>query len=189
MKHINRFFIIGIVTVFLFTSITSAFELYQTMEKNKDINVITLDFSFSKPIFEKIKIKNEIFDRVTIDDLPNTHAYNIPSLPVKPVRILLPQGRNVKNIEVYTSNKTSLGKGFNVERGGKVVPITNIYVTKQRNILPSVSHGTAGCGISRGFDSLYKSIGVYIYRGFSILHVNLYPVQYDIETGELSFFK
>ncbi|RLF50312.1 MAG: hypothetical protein DRN24_06755, partial [Thermoplasmata archaeon] len=188
LRYVNRFFIIGIVVVFLFTTATSAFEIYQTIEKNKDIETITLDFSFSKPKLEKIKIKNKIFDRVTIDSLQNTYGLNKPSLPVKPVKILLPQGRNVKNIEVYTSNKISLGKGFNIETGGNLVPLTDTYMMRSRDKFSSVSQGIGYTIMSKGFNSLYQNIGVYIYRGFSILHVNIYPVQYDIETGELSFF-
>jgi len=175
MMKINKFLTIVILTLFLIASMTSAFGIKKTSEQTEDL---IFEFSFTKPKLEKITVKGEIYDRITIDSLLNSYDLGEPCLPVKPVKILLPQGRDVENIEVYTSDKYSLGTSFNVQVGGKVVPITmKKHVTRERDSIPSVVS-----------DSLYSNIGVYIYRGFSILHVNLYPVQYDPNVGEISYY-
>ena len=51
---------------------------------------IVLTYTFSKPILEKIEIKGEIYDRITINGLPNSGDLHEPRLPVKPLKILLP---------------------------------------------------------------------------------------------------
>jgi len=89
-------------------------------ENNNDI---ICDYCFFKPKIEKVEIKGEIFDRVTIDGLSNTCNYREPCLPVKPLRILLPRGKDVKDIRVITDEKTILGVGYKTEIGGRVIPL------------------------------------------------------------------
>ena len=117
MKSVNKILIIGILAMFLLATVASALEI-----KNKTLNeeIIVLDFSFSEPRLEKINIKNRVYDRISADGLPNTNDFREPRLPVKPLRILLPQGGSMENIEVFTSDKISLGAGYDVELGLKL---------------------------------------------------------------------
>ena len=73
---------------------------------------IVMDFSFEKPVIEKVMINGEIYDRITMLDLPNYGNLGEPSLSVKPLRILLPQGTRVKEIEIIGIDKIILGKEY-----------------------------------------------------------------------------
>ena len=177
--------IVGIfVCMLMVTSLGQALEIKNMVEHSE---CITFDFSFSEPRLEEIDVRHGIYDRVTVDDLPNTYDYGKPCLPVKPVRVLLPQGRDLENIEVLSSGKISLGINYNIEVGGKLVPlIYNDQLTQGDNVV-----GSSLQEINSALTShyLYSNIGVHIFRGYKILHVNLHPVQYVEGTGELYYYK
>ena len=97
MKCINKILVIGFMTLFLLVTVSPALEINSATQNTE---VIILDFSFLEPQIDKIKIKDEIYDRITIDGLPNTRDFKKPCLPTKSVRLLLPQGRDLKNIKV-----------------------------------------------------------------------------------------
>jgi len=177
--------IVGIfVCMLIVTSLGQALEIKNMVEHNE---CLTFDFSFSEPKLEKINVKHGVYDRVTIDDLPNTNDYGRPCLPVKPVRVLLPQGRDLENIEVLSSGKISLGVNYNIEVGGKLVPLTyNNKLVKEDNVV-ELSLQKTNCALTS--QNLYSNIGVHMFRGYKILHVNLCPVQYVEGTGELYYYK
>lgn len=178
MKNASKLFAIGILTMFLFGTTIPVFGV--NSEQNE---IIVLEYSFSSPVIEKTAIRNEIYDRIRVDGLFNTNDLGIPRLPVKPVKILLPQGRDVKEIRLITSGEKNFGTDFKIEVGGKLVPL---FVTKVTVNTESVSSKIP----TRKFStSLFENKGVYNSRGFDILHVNLFPVQYCTDTGELSYFE
>jgi hypothetical protein len=154
--------------------------------ENESNDDIIFDYSCSRPIIENVEIKGEIFDRVTIAGLSNTNKYQEPCLPVKPLKILLPHGTVVKDIRVTTDEKTILGLGYKTEIGGRVQQLIderrvfrNKFFIQQESVeLASEIYP----------NDLYSLVGVYVYRGFSILHVNLHPVHYNITTGEIYYF-
>lgn len=174
MKILNKFLIIILTTILLSTTITDVLGF-----QNKDTidNKIILEFSFSKPILEKSNFYGNIITTVTIEDLPNTHDLGKPILPVKPVRILLPQGTKVNSIDVINSDELLLGSGLNIQTGGFVVPITKIVKENRESVISA-----------NNFNPLCTYVGLYKFRGFSILHLNLYPVHYNISKGEISYY-
>ena len=183
MKSVNKILIIGILAMFLLVTVTPALEI---KSKTLDEEVIVLDFSFSEPRLDKINIRDGIYDRITVDGLPNINDFREPRLPIKPVRILLPRGRSMENIEVFTSDKISLGAGYTVELGAKVVPlVTTQHITKKQSS-NAISPLKSTSDIAP--EPLYSDVAVYLSRGFSILHINLHPVQYLPETGEIFYY-
>ena len=174
MKILKNFLVILLITIVLSTAITNVLGLQNKITYD---NKIILEFSFSKPIIEKSNVDGDIITTVTIEDLPNTHDLGKPILPVKPVRILLPQGTDVNGIKVITSDEIFLDSGLNVQAGGYLVPVSKIV---KENMKPAIT--------TNNLVSLYSYVGLYNFRGFSILHINLYPVQYDASTGEISYY-
>ena len=134
---------------------------------------IFMSFMFSKPKIEKI---NTFYDGVTIDDLPNTHDSGRPCLPFKPLKILLPRGKTVKNINVQTGESFVLGYDFDVEVAGYNCPLSKVSKSEITSSLSSYDY------------VVFEEVGTYVCHGFLILHLNLYPVRYEPETGELSYY-
>ena len=158
MKKISKFFTIGILMLFLLSSINS---VSGKLEKTEDTNIV-LDFSFPKPQFKNIEIKGDIFKRVTIEGLSNTNDYKKPCLPVKSLKILLPYGRDVKDIKVFSSDKIIFGNNYNIEIGGKLVPLIN---AKQLTIKQKNTKTTPFYSKDIFPSSLYSNLGIYNNRG------------------------
>lgn len=155
---------------------------------------IIFEFTFDSPTIYNAGTQTNPSFHIELQDLPNSNRYNKPRLPIKSLRILLPQGNMVEKIEVTTSDKFSLGKGFNIELGGAVIPLKEenpIYLNYGPNLIKSIiNRKTANLLQTNSLqESIYTLIGVHNYRGYSILHVNIHPVQYMWETGEITYHK
>lgn len=174
MKILKIFLVILLITIVLSTAITNVLGLQNKITYD---NKIILEFSFSKPIIEKSNVDGDIITTVTIEDLPNTHDLGKPILPVKPIRILLPPGTDVNGIKVITSDEIFLDSGLNIQAGGYLVPVSKIV---KENMEPAIT--------TNSLVSLYSYVGLYNFRGFSILHINLYPVQYNASNGKISYY-
>ena len=146
-------------------------------QKISSSDKIILEFSFSKPIIEQLKVDEDIITTVTIESLQNTYDLGKPIIPVKPVKVLLPQGTEVNDIEITTSEEILLGSGFNIQAGGYIAPVSLIENENKQTITTKYSS-----------DIIESFVGVYTFRGFSILHLNLYPVKYDALNGKISYF-
>ena len=180
MKNIDK--IISTLTiVFILSSITI------NVSSNKDFmdqeypDSIKIDFSFSNPSIEILQINNELFHRVKIEGLPNTFDYNKPIIPVKNLKILMPYNMILDNIVINGEGRELIKFGTNLEFGKKLIPINNDFSTNviiREELIEQ----------SNGYD-LFSIVGEYTIRGYPILYVNLYPVQFDSKYGKLVFYE
>ena len=175
MKKVGKIFAISVLILFLFGTTITGFGI------NHSNNNIKFYFSFSIPEIDEILIGDESFDKITINGLSNTFNLNEPCLPIKPVKILLPYGQVFNDLIVETSDKISLGYNYNIELGQHLTPVTTDYNMPKQTLQKN------DVGIYPG--NLYSVIGTYIFRGYKVLFVNLNPVQYDTESGELYCYK
>ncbi|MCG2826396.1 MAG: C25 family cysteine peptidase, partial [Thermoplasmatales archaeon] len=166
---------------------------------------VGLSFDFLKPIISK----KGGYDTVVIDGLYNHAMPGEPVLPFKTAKILLPEGKNLLSVNVATSDKVMLNGRFNIEPGQKPVPLmdgideteTNKqisqgsskplpYNTVLKNKQDRTPPNQTIYSSSEPFPGkLYDSIGVQVFRGYRILILNLYPVQYIPKTGEIYYFE
>ena len=150
-----------------------------SLDADKDrYETILLEYNFPVPTIDPVKIDNEVYDRITMGNLPNSCDVDSACLPIKPLEILLPYGRILKTIEVDVENSISIGSGFNVEKGQSIIPI----MTQQ-----TLDYDVAN-QVDVSEQSLYTIVGTYTWRGYSILCVNLHPVHYLKESGEIIWF-
>lgn len=179
MKKLNRILILGVVSVFLFSTVAADLNNMSYSPVDESFEEIVLAYIFSKPNLEKIEVKGEIYDRITINGLPNSGGLHKSCLPVKPLKILLPYGKKIDSIDVVASERISFGPGYSIERGHNIIPITNdLGLKSSKREDDSISS-----------ENLYSTMDMYIFRGYTIVFVNLYPVQYMEETGEIVFYE
>jgi hypothetical protein len=176
VKNIKKIISFGILMQFLLLTITPIYG----SDSNSYSNIIEIEFNFLEPQIKDIEIGNEIYDRITIEGLSNTNNYNEPRLPIKPIKILIPHGKSVDSIDVILSGKTRLDNNFKVELGQELIPNNKNSLFKETSTteyirIPPVKQ--------------FEEIGTYFSRGFQVLFVNLYPVEYDTETGEINYYK
>ncbi len=161
---------------FILINFSASINVFGFQETNTD-NRIILEFSFPKPIIEKLNVNGNNITKVTVEGLSYSNDLGKPILPVKPVKVILPQGSDVDNIEVTTSEEIFLGSEYGIQSGGCIVPVSKIENENNQLIFTTNSS-----------DIIYSYVGVYVFRGFSILHLNLYPVKYDALNGEISYY-
>ena len=142
---------------------------------NINENIISLKYSFEEPLFHEYG--NET--TVEIKGLKLTGDAGKPIVPVKPLYILLPQGKRVKKIEVKCKNKATMGDGYALPISNYPSTLNNSYIHKKIRFDETKPYPLEN----------YQVIGVYNKRGFKILVMNLYPLHYIAENGEIFYYK
>ena len=164
--------------------IISSFPSFAVGNKETSVYQITVEYNFKKPVITQLKVGNNIYDQVILEDVPCFGDPGEPCLPIKGAHILLPQGTKINDITIETGEKVFLGTGFNVLPCSKSislpqidllsVPIPNKAIYNSNDLFPG---------------KLYDLFDVQSYRGYEILVVNLYPVQYAPSSTELYYYK
>jgi len=145
---------------------------------------ISVRYSFETPVIQKITIDDTVYDHVFLPGLLVDGDPGEPCLPIKGAYILLPQGQKEYEINVKPGGLIHLGSNFKVEPMGIIVPLSSVDST----LSPSPNKMI--------YDSnemfpgeLFSEIGIYRFRGYEILVLTLYPVQYVPATGDLYYYQ
>jgi hypothetical protein len=180
MKNINKIISTVLALIFLFTITlnVNSNQIYLIQDKN---DCIKLFYSFPKPYIENIKIEDEIIHRIKIDGLENSNDYNRAVMPVKNIKILIPYQMCIDEIIVKGEKRELIKTKVNLEYGKKLIPIkNNICINKELKFDSNEKSNN---------NDLFSMVGNYKLRGFPILYINLYPIQYDIEYSNLFFYE
>jgi hypothetical protein len=172
---------IGFITLVLLLTTGSTLMAGQTSNGN---DYITKSFTFAAPQIHQIVINNLLYDEVIMPDAQGAWNAGEPNLPAYGVSILLPQGTTVANITIQPETKIQLGSGFTiapVEQSVKLSELTTVCakgttdpkIYSSDNVFPS---------------TLFSTVGTYSFRGYNLLILLLYPVQYQPISGQLSYF-
>jgi hypothetical protein len=165
----------------------------KTLTKNPTSSPLTLptslvySFSFNEPDFRDVEMGNRLFTSI---NMPGCMAIGrelgSPNIPIKFVKLLLPPGKEVTNIDVTGVPIEIVTSRGNLEEKPVIpyqepVPIGdespseityNDEIYESSDIFPS---------------EIFKNQGVGYCRGYSILTVALTPIQYIPADGRLFF--
>jgi hypothetical protein len=166
---------IGFVTLMLMLTIFSNISI---AEENPVVDKIETTYFFEKPTISTITIDEVTYDRIIMKDMVNDGEIGSPNLPIYDVRLLLPMGSTLDSVEVNPGNVISLGSGYNIEPVKQPVKLSSS--TKISNPIKNSPNQK---------QDLVSDIETYDFRGYTILFLNINPVKYDIQTGELSYYK
>jgi hypothetical protein len=195
----NSLVVLSVVLLLTLTSISTSASffrikkdtnnLYTDIENSENCELfsyckdkITFTLSFERPIISEIKKQGNYLNKVKIEKLSISDRIGVPKLPVKHINILIPQGKTIESIEIDTAEPIMLGKGYKVELG--LLP--KIINKKCEKITEPIINFNQECYYP---EKKFENIGIQSFRGYSILTLNLYPVQYLYKTGELSYFE
>jgi len=149
--------------------------------KSEEKKEIVFNFYFSKPKLEKIRIEDNEYIRINMPSISNGGNPGQPYLPIKPVYVLLPYKTELANIEVITEKEKWVGKGL-------VLPTPEPHIIGEEPKLPYLNE-TIYNSIEPFPKSTYEKVGIYWFRGYQILIVNLYPVKYIPKLKEIYFYE
>jgi len=183
MKNNKTFGKLGAV-VLIAVMILSSLVLIIRVNDEQVPDKITLSFSFSTPVITQVLINGTMYDRVTMEGLPTMGDVGVPVLPVKPVNVLLPQRSVLESVDIIYEGNTSSGDGFHAELGRELV-LPGDYHDNESNdtqYLPfngNIPYPTEIC----------QTVGVYEFRGYAILTLDVFPVHFIGRSGEIFYYQ
>lgn len=173
----GKFIAFVIVAVMLFASLPSL------ASGNHPSAHISISYSFEKPSITKVVMGNNIYDNVVLDGAAYYGSPGEPSLPVRGAYILLPQGTEASDIKVTPGEKVCLGSNYHIAPIGKAIPL----VEDAQPVPPSA--GPVYNSDKEFPGKTFDAVGTYNFRGYSILVLRLYPVQYIPAEGKLFYYR
>ena len=142
-------------------------------------------FFFESPTLTEIRLNNQTFTKIELPDCFSSTIPGSPSLPVYRALLLLPKNSKIKTLQVthinaYPIESDTIDKPILPEQ--EFIPLS--IEKKPMFILNTTIYSQT----SPVFDNLYENMGVGYCRGYAILTIYLFPVQYTPGTGLLSYF-
>lgn len=140
---------------------------------------VILDYSFGNP-----KVEDGIQQPYKIVRIPELDILSIPGRPMLPfrtVKILIPYGQVVSDVEVVPGNRSYLGK-FYIQPGQEAIPIDGDE-PEPTPPDPSIYGSTKPYP-----ETPFSRVAVQWKRGFQILILNLYPLEYIPKSMDVSWF-
>lgn len=125
------------------------------------------------------------YDSIITKSLDRYGAPGMPITPFKTVKILIPQDSDLQSIEIITGKKVTLDGRHKIEYGMTPVPFCcDCNATAETRPSEEIYSSTTPFP-----GRLYSQLQIQNFRGYKILVLNLYPVQYIPSEGLVSYFQ
>ena len=132
---------------------------------------LSIEYQFSSVIREGYLV----VENTTLEEIPGE-----PLMPYRVARILLPQGTDLKDVTV-TQGKSTIQKGFEIPWGQPSCTLSGEPQKVGRNETTYNSNEWY-------HKTVYDVVTIQSFRGFQILYVHLYPLQYRPQSGTVKFY-
>jgi len=146
---------------------------------------ITHTFSFDTPLLTDVQMNNRTFTNIDLNDCFSYAQPGFPAIPVYPAQLLLPQGTTVDDLHVTYKELQEIP--YDV-LNKPILPEQEFVRVGMDENPPFVMNNTTYASPTPVFANFYENGGIGYCRGFAILTVYLYPVQYIPKTGSLYYF-
>jgi hypothetical protein len=160
-----------------------SFSVTAMVVQEQSTGSVTMTYSFPTPMMSKIALEKNNYDQMLLQGAPCSGNPGEPFLPTKGAYLLLPPNTKVDTITI-TGEKTLVGTGYKIVPCGKPIPLS----LHTRNAVPTPDK-TVYSSQDLFPGRLFSEVGVYQFRGYSILVLMLYPAQYIPATGELFCYR
>ncbi|MCD6223088.1 MAG: VCBS repeat-containing protein, partial [Thermoplasmata archaeon] len=178
-----------LVTLFLISPIGIAANIVHLKVTNNatkdDSETLTYKITFSPPNLKEINIFNRTFTTISMAGCINTGEAGKPALPVYGTRILLPYGTQLEGVTVEGEREEIIIKEIDLKEK-PIFPYQHpipIGYGRPEFIIDEEAYN------SQNFSKLFDVVGVHYCRGYAILTMNLYPIEYYPKIGELFYYK
>lgn len=139
-------------------------------DNNIILSTLSVSYSFSQPVMDK---SGEYYIP-RMDQLRNENIPGSPILPYKNAQILLPQGETLRDVEVITGNEIVLEGEYLIKPGEKPQKIG-----EEEELPTSLEFDQTIYSSNENYPKVLSSDPVIQgFRGFQIMILNLYPMQY-----------
>lgn len=142
-----------------------------------EADVLSVSVVFDEPASEKV----DSFDLITIEGCGLTTKFGDPMLPVKMVLILLPPDRDVVDAEIVPKEPEAIGV-YDIAPSEEPAHTGKSGISES-NPTPGYSPGEYPVGAPG------RLLGQAELRGYKLAEVRVFPVSYESETGEATFYR
>ncbi len=151
----------------------------QNASRNGSANSIALNFNFSSPRI----VETSGYCSINISNLSNYGDPGEPVLPFKLAKILIPQNEEVRDIRVKADDEMTLKGNLPVEYGKTILPTLSDARVADHADQAIYNSQNPFPGESWSFISLQSM------KGYEILLLKLFPVQYVPKAGDIVCFQ
>jgi hypothetical protein len=139
-----------------------------------------LEYVFSEPRLERI---NEYYSIKMPDTGKLYDDIGLPLLPVMTAKILIPQGHDVKTINIVPGKKKTLEGKYMIEYAEPQMPMGSDETVETQPNKQVYSSSSPFPG------KLYSVVSTQSLSGYKILVLNLFPVEYIPASGKVSYYE
>jgi len=143
---------------------------------------IVLSYSFEQPSINEIELDGQRHALVSLAGARVYGNYGAPLLPIVHIKVLLPPMSNLNRV-IVSGDMIELPEKYVVMPAGRAKPIKTDDTTRDIYRDSSIYESSKNFPGKR-----YEIEGVGYFRGYAILNLVLYPVQYVPATGKLFYF-
>ncbi len=149
-----------------------------------DDDFMGLKFSFPNLYIEPVySYPGKVFHQISLEGGGNLAEVGNPRLPFKTIQILLPYGKDLKDIKVISGKEVELEGKYEIEPAQEQVPI-GLDKTPELNLNEEVYNSELNFP-----KKIYNIEGIHEFRGYRILIVNLFPISYIPKLGKITHIK
>ena len=148
-------------------------------EKQNLEETMTFKYTFEKPELKR----DETGTHIIISKCDEYVVTGAPLIPVYTTNILIPYNTQINDIEIIDKESIIIPGSYSLACGQKpyrLSDVSDIEITSPDPLIYESSNEYPG--------KLHDIVTVQRIRGYSTLIVNLYPIQYKPDIGELSFY-
>ena len=157
---------------------TASTETSSFMSRYSDDEMV-IHYTFDSPVHS---FENE-YDILTIPHTEQFKQAGAPIIPVYPIQLLIPYGKSVNDVSINVSEQTSLNGVYHLSPTQASMLSDSLETTETTKDPSIYSSATAWP------EKPFTIIGEQLKRGYRILLLNVYPLQYNPATGEALFNK
>jgi len=172
--------------------IATSFTAISITGQKENTDFLKYTFSFDRPHLKEIETMDEQFTSVY---MPGTISTGLkvgnPVVQIKPISLLIPQGKDVNDVTVFYKSIVKLRTqrmGIDLEKN-PIFPYQKPIPIGDKEISNELEKNNKIYEIDRNYPGiLFDNVDVSFSRGYSILTLNLYPIQYNPKSGDLFYY-
>jgi hypothetical protein len=139
--------------------------------------LVTYRYDFPEPSITRV----DGYDRILMEGAHNFGEPGDPVLPRAGARLLLPPGEIVSEVVIVPGERVELGHGYLIEPGQQPRPLSHRgpFKVMEADYAPGTTYP----------DALHGGPVFGLFRGYGIVNLPLSPVEYDVDTGSIYYYR
>ncbi len=152
--------------------------------ETSDIDSMTFSFSFPNPCIQISTIFEKSY-QLSIAGLENSNEYLHSRLPIKSLTILLPYNKALQNIDIICPETLTIGNINAIDYGGAVIPLSE-HSMIDTSVPFKLAYDPSSPTIAQQ-NERYSLVGTYLFRGYTLLNINIYPILFSHNLQQIYF--